>query len=238
MIASPTSPADLLAAAQLLRLTSPALPIGAFAWSGGLEGAIEEGVVRDEASALAWLHDLLALGHGRWDAPILWAMLTRPADRERLDALYLASRETRELRAETLQTGQALRHLLRQLAASDAASPRVAPHRTKDAPRDAMRAATLPRAWAEAADAWHIPPAAALLGWLVATLEGQLAVLQKALPLGQVAAQRLFSALLPGVLTSHERARALPEEDWSSGLPGLAVLSSHHETQYSRLFRS
>lgn len=222
MTAAPTTPAELLAAAQLLRLTSPALPIGAFAWSGGLEGAIQGGVVRDEPSAFAWLHALLALGHGRWDGPILWAMLTRPAERERLDALYLASRETRELRAETLQTGQSLVRLLVQLDPARTPIPRT----------------TLPRAWAEAADAWHIAPEAALLGWFVAALEGLLAVLQKALPLGQVAAQRLFSALLPVVVTAHARARALPEDDWSSGLPGLAVVSSHHETQYSRLFRS
>lgn len=238
MIVSPPSATELLAAAQLLRLASPALPIGAFAWSGGLEGAIHEGVVRDEASAHDWLVDLITLGHGRWEAPILWAMLTDPAERDRLDALYLASRETRELRAETLQTGQSLLRLLRQLDMSDVGGTRVAPRRATaelDAP---SRRATLPRAWAEAADAWHIPPAAALLGWLVATLEGQLAVLQKALPLGQVGAQRIFSALLPTVSATHERARVLPEDAWSSSLPGLATLSAHHETQYSRLFRS
>ena len=219
--ASPSTPADLLAAAQLLRLASPALPIGAFAWSGGLEGAIHEGVVTDEASAANWIGDLILLGHGRWDAPILWAMLTRPAQRDHLDALYLAGRETRELRAETLQTGQSLLRLLAQLDPSRAA------------PR-----ATLPRAWAEAADAWNIPATAALLGWLVATLEGQLAVLQKALPLGQVAAQRLFSALLPTVASTHEGARVLLEDECASSLPGMAILSAHHETQYSRLFRS
>jgi len=228
---------DLLAAAQLLRLASPALPIGAFAWSGGLEGAIHEGLVRDEASARAWLVDLITLGHGRWDAPILWTMLTRPAERERLDALYLASRETRELRAETLQTGQSLLRLLRQLD-TEAGWTRVAPQRAGGDRLESTRRATLPRAWAEAADAWQIPPSAALLGWLVATLEGQLAVLQKALPLGQVGAQRLFGALLPTVSATHERACLLPEDAWSSSLPGLATLSAHHETQYSRLFRS
>jgi urease accessory protein len=215
------SPADLLAAAQLLRLASPALPIGAFAWSGGLEGAIAEGLVSDEESAGRWIRDLLELGHGRWDAPILWTMLTRPETRDRLDALYLASRETKELRAETLLTGHSLMRLLAQLD-----------------PGSLTPRATLPRAWAEAADAWRIPSEAALLGWLVATLEHQLAVLMKALPLGQVAAQRLHARLLPLLVRVHESARQLPEAAWSSGLPGLAQLSARHETQYSRLFRS
>lgn len=216
MTFNPPAAADLLATAQLLRLASPALPIGGFAWSGGLEGAIEEGIVSDPASAERWVHDLIAYGHGRWDAPLLYALLTQPARRSELNRRYLASRETHELRAETLQTGTSLVRLL-----------------------GLSRAETsLPLAWALAAEAWQIPPEAALLGWLTAVLDNQIAVLQKALPLGQVAAQRLHAALLPTVVAVHAQARALPEDDWSSSLPGLASLSARHETQYSRLFRS
>lgn len=225
ILATP-APLDLLAAAQLLRLASPALPIGGFAWSGGLEGAIAEGRVHDPASAQAWVHDLIAYGHGRWDAPLLHTMLTTPARRAELDALYLASRETQELRAETLQTGGSLLRLLASLGAAPAVPPAARPE------------TSLPLAWTLAAEAWQIPPAAALLGWLTAVLDNQIAVLQKALPLGQVAAQRLHAALLPVLVAVHAQARALPEHDWSSSLPGLATLSARHETQYSRLFRS
>jgi len=217
----PHSALDLLRAAQLLRLASPALPIGAFAWSGGLEGAIEEGHVSDPASAERWLQDFLVLGHGRWDAPLLWALLTQPERRTELDLLYLASRESHELRQETLHTGGAL---MRLLCALELARPRPS--------------ATLPLAWTLAAEAWLVPPEAALLGWLVAALDTQVSVLQKTLPLGQVAAQRLLTMLLPVIADVHVCARALPEARWSSGLPGLAVLSARHETQYSRLFRS
>jgi urease accessory protein len=213
---------DLLAVAQLLRLASPALPIGAFAWSGGLESAIDEGLVRDAASAQRWLHDLIAHAHGRWDAPLLWTLLTEPARRAELNARHLASRETHELRSETLQTGASLLRLLTAL------EPGMTP----------VPSPSLPLAWALAAETWRVRPEAALLGWLVAALENQLAVLQKALPLGQVGAQRLFSALLPTIATTHTQARALPEHAWSSHLPGLASLSARHEHQYSRLFRS
>lgn len=210
------APSDLLATAQLLRLASPALPIGGFAWSGGLEGAIEEGIVHDPISAQRWLHDLIAYGHGRWDAPLLFVLLTRPERRQELNRRYLASRETHELRAETLQTGTSLMRLL--------GSPRTD--------------TSLPLAWALAAEGWQIPPEPALLGWLTAVLDNQIAVLQKALPLGQVAAQRLHAALLPTLVAVHSQARDMPEDDWSSSLPGLANISARHETQYSRLFRS
>ncbi len=212
---------DLIATAQLLRLASPALPIGAFAWSGGLEGAIDEGRVHDSTTAERWVHDLLTHAHGRWDAPILWTMLIHTERRAALDALYLASRETLELRAETLQTGGSLVRLLSTLELT--------------APRPDT---TLPHAWALAADAWHIAPDAALLAWLMSQLDNAIAVLQKALPLGQVAAQRLYASLIPQLAPIHAQAKALPEDDWSSSLPGLACISSRHEQQYSRLFRS
>jgi len=223
MSLAPLAPLDALAAAQLLRLASPALPIGGFAWSGGLEGAVAEGLVADPAAAQAWIHALIAYGHGRWDAPLLFAMLTSPTHREALNVRYLASRETHELRAETLQTGTSLMRLLAALT-PDHARPR--------------NDVALPLAWTLAAEVWQVPPAAALLGWLTAVLDNQIAVLQKALPLGQVAAQRLHAALLPTLVAVHTQAQTLPEDDWSSSLPGLAIVSSRHETQYSRLFRS
>ncbi|MFO0747327.1 MAG: urease accessory UreF family protein [Myxococcota bacterium] len=219
---------DVLAIARLLRLASPALPIGAYAWSGGLEGAIDEGVVRDAASAGAWLDDALTLVQARWDAAIVWRLLTRPEARAAWNERYLASRETRELRAETLQIGQALTGLLGSLGHAIEAT----------AATGASGSITFPCAWALAADAWRIAPEPALAAWLTAFVEGQLAVLMKALPLGQVAAQRLFDALLPTLGMAAEVARSIADEDLSSSTPGLAIASARHEHQYSRLFRS
>jgi urease accessory protein len=214
---------DGLATARLLRLASPALPIGACAWSSGLEAAIEAQVVRDEASAARWLGDALALSVARFEAPILWRLLT-DAPGEDWNALYLASRETRELRAETLQTGEGLWRLLAALGESPSPPPAAGP--------------SLLWAWAEAARAWSIAPAEALSAWVFGWVENQLAVLMKALPLGQVASQRLLTAAMPAMARAEAQARALPDHALSSALPGLALLSSQHETQYSRLFRS
>lgn len=206
--------------AQLLRLASPALPIGGFAWSSGLEGAIDAGIVRDPTTAAAWLEDALRV-QARWDAAIVWRLLNTN-DRSFWSELYLAARETRELRQETLSTGTALMTLLAAL---------------RDPPMPAPPL-PLPHAWAIAAETWQIPAEPALDAWLVAFVENQLAVLQKAVPLGQVAVQRLFDQLLPALARASTIARTITDDDLSSSTPGLAILSSRHEHQYSRLFRS
>ena len=105
-------------------------------------------------------------------------------------------------------------------------------------PRPHPHAPPLPHAWALAAEAWQIPASQALDAWLIAFVEGQLAVLQKAVPLGQVAVQRLFGALLPTIERAAEIARTISDDALTSSSPGLAILSSRHEHQYSRLFRS
>ena len=106
--------------ARLLQLASPALPVGAYTYSQGLEWAVEVGTVKDEATALIWIGDQLEWNLGRYEAPLLIRMMTawRAADEARLaelDARYLASRESAELRAETLQMGHSLRRLIDDL---------------------------------------------------------------------------------------------------------------------------
>lgn len=211
-----------LATARLVRLASPALPTGAFAWSSGLEGAIAEGQVHDVPSARAWIEDTLVLMHASWDAAIVWRLATRVDERVTWNARFLASRETRELRAETLQIGKSLVDLLVALGHAVTLPPPV----------------TAPAAWALAAEAWGVPPEDALAAWLVAACDHQLVVLQKALPLGQVASQRLLSELHPTIERAVVIARTIDDDDLSSSTPGLAIVSSRHEDQYSRLFRS
>lgn len=233
---------DALRLLAALRLASPALPIGGFSYSQGLETAIERGWVADEAGARRWMHDLLAHVLARWEAPMVLATCEAvargdTASADALDARWIASRETAELRAETLQMGWSLARLVEGLpegAASCAASPR-----SEDR-------GALPLAWAHAARAFGLPPADALAAYLWAWLENQVMAAIKAVPLGQQAGQRLFSALLPTLAATVEAAR--PDEagqpgnaaldDTSNFAPGFALASSWHETQYSRLFRS
>lgn len=221
---------------RLLQLASPALPVGAYTYSQGLEWAVARGVVRDEADAARWIGDLLASAMGRFEAPLAARLLAAwsagdDAEVGRLDADFVASRETAELRAETLQMGYSLVRLLATLDAF-AALPgwrdRLA----------GLAEPAFPTAWTAAAAAWTVPPDAALVAYLWAWLENQVMAAVKAVPLGQSAGQRLLAALGARISPIAAAALTLPEDQWSNFAPGLALASARHETQYTRLFRS
>ena len=219
---------------QLLRLASPQLPIGGYSYSQGLEMAVDSGLVRDPDSARRWIADQLLLNLARFEAPLLlahcraaaagdWASLADLAERQR------ASRETRELALESRQMGYSLKQLLEGLPELDA------PARAFLATQPELGLAP---AWALAARAWAIDAEDALAAWLWGWLENQLAVLMKTLPLGQQAAQRLTSELLPLLEQAQQQATTREPQHWGSAAFGLALASMAHERQYSRLFRS
>ncbi len=218
----------------LLRLASPQLPIGGYSYSQGLEMAVENGRVSDADSARRWLEDQLLLNLARFEAPLLLAHCEAAAQDDwprllQLAAEHRASRETRELQLESRQMGYSLTQLLDGLPELDQPA------------RDCLAAADEPGlalAWALAARAWQITPADAVTAWLWGWLENQLAVLMKTLPLGQQAAQRLTSQLLPVLSQAQREASELPELEWGSAPFGLVLTSMAHERQYSRLFRS
>ncbi|HVF62579.1 MAG TPA: urease accessory UreF family protein, partial [Casimicrobiaceae bacterium] len=111
-----------LALLRLLQLASPTLPVGAYTYSQALESAVDARLVVDEATTADWLGDSLVIGIGRWEAPLVATQVRAWAAGEddnvaKLDAGFVASRETAELRAETLQMGFSLARLLMQLPA-------------------------------------------------------------------------------------------------------------------------
>jgi len=226
----------MLTLIRLLQLASPALPVGAYTYSQGLEWAVESGAVRDEAGAARWIGDLLEWNLARFEAPLL-ACLVRAwdaGDDARVAALgadFLASRETDELRAETVQMGYSLVRLLGDLDAFAALPGWRARLVALDQP-------AFPTAWAAAVAAWQIPVGQALPAYLWAWLENQVMAAVKAVPLGQSAGQRLLATLGARIPALAAQAAALPEDRWSNFTPGLALASSRHETQYTRLFRS
>lgn len=208
--------------ARLLQLASPALPVGAYSYSGGLEPAIEAGIVHDAASAGRWIADVLEHSVAKMEAPVLARMLREPANIAHWNALFLASRETAELRAETVQMGYSLMRLLDDLGAAGAAL---------DEP-------SYPAAFARAVAAWEIDPQQAQLAYLWSWLENQVMAALKAVPMGQTDAQRMLLALGERLEGVAREAGAMGDEAMGNYTPGLAMLSSIHETQYSRLFRS
>jgi urease accessory protein len=223
-----------LALARLLQLASPALPVGAYSYSQGLEAAVEAGMVRDAASAGGWIEDVLGYTVARLEAPLWWRLHAAWAagDPERAahwNDIFLSTRESAELRAETLQMGYSLQRLLLEIAEFDEHSL---------AQLRGIGDITFPAAFAFAVMKWGIPARSALIAYLWAWLENQVMAALKSVPLGQTDGQRLLlklAALLPGIA---DGACALGDEDLCNYAPGFAILCSQHETQYSRLFRS
>ena len=203
--------------ARLLQLASPALPVGAYSYSGGLEAAVEAGVVKDAASAERWIGDVLEHAVASFDAPLLLQSISFEDRVEELNDLYLASRETAELRAETVQMGYSLCRLLGEFGVQGLPEGEVA----------------FPTAFACAARAWGIDPRDAVQAYLWSWLENQVMAALKAVPLGQTDGQKMLLAL-----GARLEKRSGAAEIGSNFAPGLAILSSRHETQYSRLFRS
>jgi len=213
--------------ARLLQLASPTLPVGAYSYSGGLEAAIEAATVHDAASAERWIGDVLEFSIVRMEAPILFSFICS-FNQEHLNKIqelnerFLASRETAELRAETVQMGYSLCRLLEDVNVG----------------KPDIQEPSFPAAFAFAVSFWKIQPEAALQAYLWAWIENQVMAAVKAVPLGQTDGQRMLLLLgnrLEGLAT---KAIAMKDEDIGNFAPGLAMLSSRHETQYSRLFRS
>lgn len=219
---------------RLLQLVSPTLPVGAYSYSQGLESAVDAGVVRNVASAQQWIGDLLEYCLARTEAPLLLRLIDgwSASDYARVagwNDWFLASRESAELRAETIQMGYSLKQLLIKMEERD--------EETR-APLDRVEEMAFPTACAFAVAHWQIPAQPALVAYLWAWLEAQVMAAIKLVPLGQTDGQRILLFLgerLPGVA---ERAAAFGDDEIGGFLPQLAILSSRHETQYSRLFRS
>lgn len=222
-------PSDNLALAKLLQLASPALPVGAYSYSQGLEAAIDSGVVNDEGSARSWIEDVLRLSIGTMEAPLFLRLCKawrsdELAQAQRWNELFFASRESAELRAETAQMGYSLVQLLGALREAH--------------PFDTWDEVSFPAAFTFSAMRWGIEPQAALLGYVWSWAENQAVAAMKAVPLGQAAGQRLLSALGPQLVDCAARAAEIADDQLSNMAPGLALMSARHETQYSRLFRS
>lgn len=220
-----------LALPRLLQLCSPALPVGAYAYSQGLECAVEQGWVQNELSAGHWILGLLDHNLQRLDLPIFVRLyqgwqVANAGEVRRWNARLHASREAAELQREDSHLGAALARLLTDLGMTEAA-----------AWRNASRVcfATL---FSLAAVKWDIPLQAATTGLAWTWVENQVAAATRLIPLGQTASQRLLVTATPVLIDAVHSALTLPDEDIGAAAPGLALAGALHETQYSRLFRS
>ena len=239
-----TAPATLL---RLMWLASPALPVGGFSYSEGLEAALDAGRVQGEAGVGDWLLDQLHLSLARADLPACaqaFQAWQTPPDAARLQALndwVLATRESAEFRLQTEQMGRSLVEWLRN--GEHAGDPRIA-RCAALAPAPSWPVAfalacVLASGTADTADDDAKNDAEqALLALAFGWAENMAQAAMKSVPLGQAAAQRILTRLTQAIPEAVRQALALPEDARQAFTPGLAILSARHESQYSRLFRS
>jgi urease accessory protein len=215
---------------RLLSWLSPNFPIGAFAYSHGLEYAVESGRVTDKDDLADWIETVLLNGSGRVDGVLFreayvvteqedWRALEDIAD------LGAAFQPTSEIALEARSQGDAF------LTAARNAWPSPALDRLPDG-------AVYPVAVALACAAHGIDLHDGLHGYFHGVAANLVSAGVRLIPLGQTDGQRALAALEPIVAAAGAQAMTLPLDDIGSAAPLLDLQSMHHETQYSRLFRS
>jgi urease accessory protein len=227
--APPSTPALL----QLIWLASPALPIGGFSYSEGLEAAIDHGFVHDEHSAADWLVDQLHLTQSRGDMAVLGQMIAawQTRDDERLEALSQwvhATRESAELRLQSEQMGRSMLEWLRNQDAIDDSTIAMCNRWVPTYPL--MFSLALSRTGASLEQCLQ----AYAFGWA----ENMVQAAIKSVPLGQNSGQRILTKLAQHIAPAVTNAMQVTDDTRQAFSPMLAILSAQHETQYSRLFRS
>ena len=218
---------------SLLQLVSPALPVGAFSYSEGLEWLIQKGWLIDEVSLMAWLEAELIRGQVAIEAAALTSLrecleqwrsgVEQSASIKEWSEWLLALRDAPEVRDQQVQMGRSLLQLLRDLGYGF--------------PNDELQYGW-PIAWAWAGIAWNLPEQDVIQGYLYGWVANQLSAAVRLVPLGPTQAQRLQHQLIPLI---ESRAHSLVTEDaktmWCGGVgAGMAQLS--HAELYSRVFRS
>ncbi len=216
---------------RLLQLVSPSLPTGGFAYSQGLEFAVENKWVQNVLDVEEWLSGLL-YGSITWlEIPILRRLYTA-IEHEDLksfqywSALLFASRETSELRQEEQNKARALNRLIRELGVKKEAEWDDALHKNMLCP------------FTLAAVAWSIPIHHTAIGYVWGTLENHVASAIKLVPLGQTEGQSLLFRIAESIPSAVAKGLKRSDEVIGSSTPAVAIASSLHETQYTRLFRS
>ena len=226
----PAPSSDLL---WLMQLASPALPVGGFSYSEGLEAAVAHGMVHDEVSAQAWLLDQLHLVQARSELPVVSQAMNAWQQHDvrrlnQLNAWVLQTRETFETRLQTEQMGRSLLDWLRNHTEVDAARFDTCQHLPP----------TWPLVFALALTTRAVAPRDGLLTTAFAWAENMVQAAIKSVPLGQRSGQRILAALSAEIPAAVDHALSLHDDQRQAFSPRLAILSARHETQYSRLFRS
>ncbi len=220
-----------LALLRLLHLVSPTLPIGSFTYSQGIEWAVETGWIQTAADLQDWLTDQLQHGMTQLDVPGLQRLSAAIAQGDEVQLAYWihtlnACRETSELLLEEKNRGRALTDLLIALEIPGAAEWKPLLSQSQSA------------AFALAARHWQIPLEHAAYGYVWSWLENTVLSAVKIIPLGQTQGQKILHQMTALIPEAVSRGLQIADDEMGASLPALAIASSRHETQYTRLFRS
>jgi urease accessory protein len=230
---------------QLMWLASPALPIGGFSYSEGIEASVDSGCIATFREANDWLIDQLHLTLARADLAAVAKAI--PACRRggfaRIDELndwVLQTRETSELRLQTEQMGRSMLDWLRKQPSFHAnfQNEQVFSQLDKTPTSHFLKSPTYPLVFALAASSTQASVRDCLMSFAFGWAENMTQAAVRAVPLGQTDGQRILSNLTDCIPSAVDAAMRLQDVERQAFSPMLAILSSQHETQYSRLFRS
>ena len=228
---------------SLLHISSPALPVGAFAYSQGLEYALDAGWCKNREDVQAWIEENLKYGLGQLDLPVFLRMYNAWKDKDETAIQYwnetlLAFRESKELYLEDIQVGSAYAqwHLGQEKGQGQGEEHNKTIGRSSYI--EMLEKPTVVAMSSLASVLSDIDAQTALLGFIWSWCENQIASASKAMPMGQTDGQRILQSLIPKIVEICEQANHIADDEIGTGLMGVAMASSLHEQQYSRLFRS
>jgi len=224
-----------LASLRLFQLISPSLPVGAFTYSQGMEWAVEQGWISDPQNLSDWLETILNDSLSWLELPILIRLYhaSKSKDAEKFthwNQILLACRETRELRQEELNRARALLAVLNKL-------PDAAQWHELFTWREALLKTQL-AGFSLSAERWQIDCRQALNAYAWSWLENAVTVAVKLIPLGQSDGQIALHQLSEKIPAAVDLAFRVKDEEIGASTVAMAIASSLHETQYTRLFRS
>ncbi len=214
----------------LLHLASPALPVGAFAYSQGLETAIDRQWCYNRETTGNWISELMQQGMARLDIPVFFRLYDAFSVEDQKQVTHwnstlLAFRETRELYDEDCQVGRAFSVWVKSMY----------PHETRT---DWLQTPTQAAMFALSSLCHGIDRKTAVTGLLWSWCENQVTAATKAVPLGQTDAQHILKRLINEIEPALTIASSLEDHEIGNNLMHFAMASCWHEHQYSRLFRS
>lgn len=216
---------------KLLQLASPAIPVGAYSYSEGIETLVDTGAIASSQSLKHWLLQELKYGAIRIEAAVVVraykAVMSDVAALVYWNQWLSAFRETEELRQQSWQMGRSLLLLLLEL------QPQLT-----DVINTVGNPCNFAIAFGIAAAGWKIDISAALLGYLHSWATNLITAGIKSIPLGQTAGQQLLLELHTNIINATEEILTLEDDELSTCGWGLSLASMAHETQYTRLFRS